>query len=69
MLSFVTSQAIAPSQARQSSTTPSDAGAKHVPTTSKPLVRRFLDALFEARMRRAEIEVEHHRRFYEGHTK
>jgi hypothetical protein len=52
MLSFVTSQAIALSQARQSSTTPSDAGAKHAPRTSKPLVRRFLDALFEARMRR-----------------
>jgi hypothetical protein len=69
MLSFVTSQAIALSQAKQSSTTPSDAGAKHTPRTRKPLVRRFLDALFEARMRRAEIELEHHRRFYDGHTK
>jgi hypothetical protein len=69
MLSFVTTQAIVLSKAMQSSTTPKDADSKHPPRTRKALLRRFLHAMFEGRMRRAEIEVEHHRRFYEGHTK
>jgi hypothetical protein len=68
MLSFVTSQAIALSQTKPSSTIPSNA-TKQGPRTRKPFLRRFFDALFEARMRRAEIELEHHRRFHEGHTR
>ena len=66
MLSFATLQAIAQSQIKQRSALTSD-GLQTPPR--KPLLRRFFDALFEARTQRAEIEIEHHRRFYDGHLK
>jgi len=66
MLSFATLQAIAQSQTKQRSALTSKATCK---PPRKPLLRRFLDALFEVRMRRAEIEIEHHRRFHDGQTK
>jgi hypothetical protein len=69
MFSFATSQAIALSQVKRASPLASNATSKAAPRARKPLLRRFFHALFEARMRRADIEVEHHRRFYEGHTK
>jgi len=69
MLSFVTSQAIALSQVKQRSPLASNATSKPAPRTRKSLFRRFFAALFEARMRRAEIEIEHHCRFYNGHLK
>jgi hypothetical protein len=66
MLSFATLQAVAQSQIKQRSAATSKAKSK---SPRKPLLRRFFDAMFEARIRRAEIEIEHHRRFYDGHTK
>jgi len=64
MLSFVTSQAIALSRGQPRSLPASDATANPPPRTNrKPLLFRVLDALAEARMRRAEIEIRHHRRF------
>ena len=72
MFSFMASQAIALSQAKQESRAPRtrDVALDPAPRTDKKrLLSRVLDALVEARMRRAEIEIEHHRRFYEGHAK
>jgi hypothetical protein len=70
MLSFVTSQAIALSRGQPRSLPASDATANPPPRTNrKRLLFRVLDALAEARMRRAEIEIQHHRRFFQGHTK
>jgi hypothetical protein len=69
MLSFVTTQAIVLSKAMQRSTAQKDAGSKHTPRARTALFRRFFDAIFQGRMRRAEIEVEHHRQRYEGHTR
>jgi len=66
MLSFATLQAVAQSQIKQRSAVTSKAKPK---PPRKPLLRRLFDALFKARMRRAEIEIEHHRRFYDGHLK
>ena len=69
MLSFVTTQAIVLSKAMQRSTTPKDTSAKHPPRTRKTLLRRFFNAVFEGRARRAEIEAERHRRFYEDRSR
>jgi hypothetical protein len=70
MLSFVTSQAIALSRGQPRSLPACETAAHPPPRTKrKRLLSRVFDALVEARMRRAEIEVEHHRRFYGGHTK
>ena len=66
MLSFATLQAIAQSQTKRGSAVTSKATSK---PPRKPLLRSFFDALFEARKRRAEIEIEHHRRFCDGRTK
>ena len=68
MLSFVTSQAIAISQSKPRSPQRHDAVPSPQPRRRRFLSRLF-DALFEARLRRAEIEIEHHRRFYGGHIK
>jgi hypothetical protein len=54
MLSFMTSHTIALSQAKN---------------RRKGFFSSVFDVLAEARMRRAEIEIEHHRRFYESSTK
>jgi hypothetical protein len=67
MLSFATLQAIAQSQIKQKPASTSNGTSN--PPSRKPVLRRFFDALFEVRTRRAEIEVEHHRRFYDGHPK
>jgi len=68
MLSFMTSQAIALSQAKKAASEPrAPKPADH--RARKGFFSNVFDALVETRMRRAEIEVEHHRRFYEGHTK
>jgi hypothetical protein len=68
MLSFVTSQAIALSQAKKAASEPK-APARADRRRRKGILSSVFDALVEARMRRAEIEIEHHRRFYEGYTK
>jgi hypothetical protein len=67
MLSFVTSQAIALSQVKPRSPPTRDVVPYAPP--QRRFISRLFDALFKARLRRAEIEIEHHRRFYEGHTK
>jgi len=71
MLSLTTLQAVAQSQIKQRSAVTGSAVTSKAKSKSprKPLLRRFFDALFEARMRRAEIEIEHHCRFYNGHLK
>jgi hypothetical protein len=68
MLSFMTSQAIALSQAKKAASEPK-APARADRRRRKGILSSVFDALVEARMRRAEIEIEHHRRFYEGYTK
>jgi hypothetical protein len=68
MLSFMTSQAIALSQVKQGASKPQATTRAQRPARKRLLARVF-DALVEARMRRADIEIEHHRRFYGGHTK
>jgi hypothetical protein len=68
MLSFMTSQAIALSQPKKAASEPRmHARAEH--RRRKGFFSSVFDALVVTRMRRAEIEIEHHRRFYEGHTK
>jgi hypothetical protein len=73
MFSFMASQAIALSQTKQNVSKPR---ATKRPRRlarkrlfSERLFSRVFDALVEARMRRAEIEIEHHRRFYGGYSK
>lgn len=75
MISLVTSQAVALSKGKQKprSKTQRDAATNAtnqcVPATASTFLSRVFGALVETRMRRAEMEVEHHRRFYEGHTR
>jgi hypothetical protein len=66
MLSFMASQAIAVSQANQTPSKPQAIKrARRHPRTR--LLSRVFDALVEARMLRAQIEIEHHRRYYGGY--
>lgn len=68
MLSLMTSQAVALSQAKKAASEPrAPERAEH--HACKGHLSNVFDVLVEARMRRAEIEIEHHRRFYEGHAK
>jgi len=72
MISLVTSQVMALSKGKQKprSKTQRDAASSQVRSRNrKHFLSRVFDSLVETRMRRAEIEVEHHRRFYEGHTR
>jgi hypothetical protein len=72
MISLVTSQVMALSKGKQKprSKTQRDAATNQVRSRNrKHFLSRVFDALVETRMRRAEIEVEQHRRFYEGHTR
>lgn len=69
MLSFVTSHAVALSQVKHDPNNASARQQKAARSTGKGFWSRLFNALFEARMRQAEIEIEHHRRFYGGHTK
>jgi hypothetical protein len=70
MLSFVASQAFARSKAKQK---PSEASASGQQSAAcqvgNGFFSRVFGALLKARMRRVEKEIEHHRRFYGGHTK
>jgi hypothetical protein len=68
MLSFMTSQAIAFSQAKKTVSVPR-APERAERRARKGFFSNVFDALVKARMRRPEIEIEHHRRFYESHTK
>jgi len=68
MFSFMASQAIALSQVKRDASKPV-APERPDRRTRKGFFSSVFDVLVEARMRRAEIEIEHHRRFYEGHTK
>jgi hypothetical protein len=68
MFSLMASQATALSQVKQDASKPA-APERTAPRKRKGVVASVFDALVEARVRRAEIEIEHHRRFYEGHTK
>lgn len=72
MISLVTSQAMALSKGKQKprSKTPPDADSNQVRSSNrKRFLSRVFDMIVETRMQRAEMEVEHHRRFYEGHTR
>jgi hypothetical protein len=74
MLSFMASQAVALSQARlepKRSPKRSPVSGHHNPArrSGKGFFSSVFDALVETRMRRAEIEIEHHRRFYGGYSK
>jgi hypothetical protein len=72
MMSLATSHAMALRKGKQKarSKTPPDAASTQVRSSHRRrLLSRDFDALVETRMRRAEIEVEDHRRFYEGHTR
>jgi hypothetical protein len=68
MFSFMATQAVALSRAKPVA---SEAAApeRADQRARKGMLSNVFDALVEARMRRAEIEIEHHRRFYEGHTR
>jgi hypothetical protein len=68
MFSFMASQAVALSQINRDASKPA-ARERTARRRRKGIVASVFDALVETRMRRAEIEIEHHRRFYEGHTK
>jgi hypothetical protein len=72
MISLVTSQAMALSKGKQKprSKTPPDAASNQARSSNrKRFLSRVFDTIVETRMQRAEMEVEHHRRFYEGHTR
>ena len=65
MFSFVASQAIAQSQAKQKSSKPrprgSDAGSERRPS-GKGFFGRVLGALVQSRLRKADLEIAAHRR-------
>ena len=72
MFSFTASQAMALTKGKQmprSQTQPDDASNQFRSSNRKRFLSRVFDTLVETRMRRAEMEVEHHRRFHEGHTR
>jgi hypothetical protein len=70
MLPFAISQASALSQAKKNlNKSPASDQQSAAHRSRKGLLTRGFKALFEARRRRAEIEIEHHRRFYEGQSK
>jgi hypothetical protein len=68
MLSFVRSQAITLNQAKDSPR-PRESAPEQAPRVGKSLLGRFFDMLVEGRLRGAEAELRHHRRFYEAHAK
>ena len=66
MLSFMASQAIALSQAKQkASAAPATGRQSAAQRTSKGFFSRLLDAMVDARMRRAEVELRYHRGLHE----
>jgi hypothetical protein len=69
MLRFVSTQAIVLSQAQQK---PKSTASHHhdvAPRTGRGFFSRLFGFLFDAQMRKAEREIERHRRFYELDTK
>ena len=68
MFSFMTAQAVALSQAKPVASK-APAPGRVDQSARKGTLSSVFDALVESRMRRAEIEIEHHRRFYEGHAR
>lgn len=68
MLSLMTSQTVALSQAKKAASEPRAPERAEHHACKDPLSNVFA-VLVEARMRRAEIEIEQHRRLYEGHAK
>jgi hypothetical protein len=67
MLSFVTSQTIALSQVKREPRRPAEPAQGNVVPQSrrrKSLFATVFDALFESRMRKAELEIEAHNRMY-----
>ena len=72
MFSFTASQAMALTKGKQipRSKTPPDAASNQVRCSNrKRFLSKVFDTIVETRMQRAEMEVEHHRRFHEGHTR
>ena len=66
MLSFMASQAIALSQAKQeANTAPATGQQRAAQRTGKGFFSRLFDAMVDARMRRAEIELRYHRGLHE----
>ena len=66
MFSFMASQAIALSQAKQEANTAPATGQQHiVQHASKGFFSRLLDGMVDARMRRAEVELRYHRGLHE----
>jgi hypothetical protein len=66
MLSFMASQAIALSQTKQeANTAPATGRQRIVQRAGKGFFSRLLDAMVDARMRRAEIELRYHRGLHE----
>jgi hypothetical protein len=65
MLSFVTSQAVALSQAKQRPNKPGTSSQQGAaPRTGKGLLKRLVEVLSEAQKRKAEREIERHSRLY-----
>jgi hypothetical protein len=69
MLSCVRSQAIPLNQAKKDSPRSRESAPDQAPRVGKSLLGRFFDMLVEGRLRGAEAELRHHRRFYEAHAK
>jgi hypothetical protein len=75
MISHVTSQVMALSKGKQKPRAKAQRDAATNATSQvrsrnrKHFLSRVFGALVETRMRRAEMKVEHHRRFYVGHTR
>ena len=66
MLSFMASQSIALSQVKQEANTAPATGQQRIAQrTSKGFFSRLLDAMVDARLRRAEIELRYHRGLHE----
>ena len=70
MFSFMASQAVALSQAKQNaSKAPASGKQSAAPRTGKGFFSRLFDAMANARMRRAEVELRYHRGLHEESPK
>ena len=66
MLPFVTSQAIALSQAKKKpEKSPASRQQKAAPRARKGFFSRLFEAMVDARMRQAEVELRYHRGWHE----
>ena len=66
VLHDIASNGAEPGEAKRASKPASARAVRHPPQRRKGFFSSVFDALVDSRMRRAEIEIEHHRRFYEG---